>query len=55
VASSVQFYATDSLRHFLRGSLYFFTTPNVDSLAPSIAFLTRDIEYLMQTIEWEKH
>ncbi|MDR0729990.1 MAG: gliding motility lipoprotein GldD [Prevotellaceae bacterium] len=55
VASSVQFYATDSLRHFLRGSLYFFTPPNADSLAPSIAYLTQDIVYLMQTIEWKKH
>ncbi|MDR0668083.1 MAG: gliding motility lipoprotein GldD [Prevotellaceae bacterium] len=55
VASPVQFYATDSLRHFLRGSLYFFTPPNSDSLAPAIAFLTQDIEYLMQTIEWKKY
>ncbi|MDR1681197.1 MAG: gliding motility lipoprotein GldD [Prevotellaceae bacterium] len=55
VASSVQFYATDSLRHFLRGSLYFFTPTNIDSLAPSIAFLTQDIEYLMQTIEWKRY
>jgi gliding motility-associated lipoprotein GldD len=53
VASPVQFYATDSVRHFLRGSLYFFNTPNADSLAPYIAFLTRDIEYLMHTTEWK--
>ncbi|MDR2683595.1 MAG: gliding motility lipoprotein GldD [Dysgonamonadaceae bacterium] len=54
VASSVQFYVTDSIRHFLRGSLYFMSTPNMDSLAPSIAFLTADIQHLMQTLEWKK-
>jgi len=53
VASSVQFYVTDSTRNFLRGSLYFMATPNQDSLAPSIAYLTRDIERLMQTVEWK--
>jgi gliding motility-associated lipoprotein GldD len=52
VASAVQFYATDSVRHFLRGSLYFMATPNIDSLMPSIAFLTADVEHLMQTMEW---
>ncbi|MDR0694236.1 MAG: gliding motility lipoprotein GldD [Prevotellaceae bacterium] len=53
VASSVQFYLTDSTRHFLRGSLYFMSTPNADSLAPSIAFLTADIQHLMQTMKWK--
>jgi len=53
VASAVQFYATDSVRHFLRGSLYFMATPNRDSLMPSVAFLTADIERLMQTLEWK--
>ncbi len=53
VASSVQFYVTDSSRNFLRGSLYFMATPNKDSLAPSIAFLTEDIAHLMQTVEWK--
>ncbi len=53
VASSVQFYVTDSTRHFLRGSLYFMATPNVDSLAPSIAFLTEDIKHIIETLEWK--
>jgi gliding motility-associated lipoprotein GldD len=54
VASSMQFYVTDSTRHFLRGSLYFMSSPNIDSLAPSIAFLTADIQHLMQTLEWKQ-
>ena len=53
VASAVQFYTTDSTRNFLRGALYFSATPNADSLAPSIAFLTKDIQHLMETLEWK--
>ena len=52
-ASSVQFYLTDSLRHFLRGSLYFETSPNKDSLAPAIDFFRKDVEKLINTLEWK--
>jgi len=52
-ASSVQFYVTDSARHFLRGSLYFNTHPNRDSLQPVIAYITEDIFHLMETTEWQ--
>lgn len=52
-ASSVQFYVTDSLRHFLRGSLYFNVTPDKDSLAPAINFFRKDIQHLVETIEWK--
>lgn len=51
-ASSVQFYATDSTKHFLRGSLYFDSEPNEDSLAPVINFIRKDITYLMESLEW---
>jgi gliding motility-associated lipoprotein GldD len=53
VASPVQFYLTDSTRHFLRGSLYFQTEPNPDSLAPVIRFVKKDIRHLMESLEWE--
>lgn len=52
-ASPIQFYATDSLSHFLRGSLYFELTPDNDSLAPVIDFLEADIRHLLSTLEWE--
>ncbi|MDR0714305.1 MAG: gliding motility lipoprotein GldD [Bacteroidales bacterium] len=52
-ASPVQFYTTDSVRHFLRGSLYFGTRPNYDSLAPSIHFFRRDIVHLIETFRWK--
>lgn len=52
-ASSVQFFVTDSLSHYLRGSLYFDTQPDKDSLAPVIDFFREDIVHLIETLEWE--
>jgi gliding motility-associated lipoprotein GldD len=54
-ASSVQFYLTDSTRHFLRGSLYFNVQPNADSLAPVIDFFLEDIMHLIETLEWKNY
>lgn len=52
VASTYQFWATDSNRHFLRGSLYLDYTPNNDSLAPVIEYLQADIDHLVETLRW---
>ena len=51
-ASPYQFFVTDSSDHFLRGSLYFMTRPNNDSLKPVIDHLEADIEYLLNTFRW---
>lgn len=53
-ASPIQFYVTDSTRNFLRGSLYFYTPPNRDSLNPLISYFNEDIRRLMETVEWKK-
>lgn len=53
-ASPYQFYVTDSITHYLRGALYFNLHPNNDSLAPVISFLDRDIDHLINTIEWKE-
>jgi len=53
VASSVQFFVTDSVENFLRGSLYFNVVPNNDSLAPVIEFLRQDVQHLIHTLRWE--
>lgn len=53
-ASAFQFYATDSIRHFLRGALYFDVTPNADSLRPVNDFLIADIERMVKSIKWTK-
>jgi gliding motility-associated lipoprotein GldD len=52
-ASAVQFYITDSVTHYLRGSLYFSAEPDADSLAPVIAFFRKDIIHLIETLKWE--
>lgn len=51
-ASSVQFFLTDSIHHYIRGSLYFKTKIRADSLAPVIDFFRTDILHLIETFEW---
>jgi gliding motility-associated lipoprotein GldD len=51
-ASPLQFYATDSIRHFLLGSLYFTLPPDQDSLAPAIRYFTEDVWHLIRTLNW---
>jgi gliding motility-associated lipoprotein GldD len=52
-ASAVEFYVTDSLSHYLRGSLYFAAEPNADSLAPVIDFFREDIIHLIKSLKWK--
>ena len=52
-ASSVQFFLTDSVKNFMRGSLYFTVRPNADSLAPVVSFFREDIIHLVESIEWK--
>lgn len=52
-ATAKQFYATDSVKHFLRGSLYFYSTPNADSLKPVVQFVQKDMWHLLETLRWK--
>ncbi len=52
-ASPVQFFLTDSAKHFLRGALYISEVPNIDSLKPVIEFLEPDIIRLIETTTWK--
>jgi len=52
-ASSIQFYVTDSTKHFITGALYFNTQPNYDSIYPSIKYIEKDIIRLMNTTKWK--
>lgn len=54
-ASPMQFYLTDSVSHFLRGSLYIKEIPNIDSLQPVIGFLNQDVLRLIQTTQWKEN
>ena len=51
-ASNMEFWATDSLNHFLRGALYIESTPNIDSLSPVIEFVKKDIVHIVNTLQW---
>lgn len=53
VASPAQFYVTDSLNHFLTGSLYFFAKPNYDSILPAADYMQKDIKHIMETLVWK--
>lgn len=53
IASPIQFLLTDSVRNFVRGSLYFNARPNSDSVAPVVDFIRKDIINLMETLEWK--
>ncbi|WP_142784261.1 gliding motility lipoprotein GldD [Changchengzhania lutea] len=53
VASPAQFYITDSINHFLTGSLYFYAKPNYDSILPAANYLQKDMKHIMETVEWK--
>lgn len=52
-ASNVQFYITDSTKHYMRGALYFNSVPNIDSMKIVVDFLRKDIVHLIQTFNWK--
>ncbi len=51
-ATANQFFLTDSVKHFLRGALYFDATPNADSLGIVNDFLKKDMLHLINTLQW---
>lgn len=53
-ASSLQFFLTDSTKHYFRGALYFNEKPQYDSIAPVIKFLKKDIDSLIKSFKWKK-
>ncbi len=53
-ASQSQFFVTDSVEHFLTGSVYFYTKPNYDSILPAAAYLQNDIRRIMETLRWKE-
>lgn len=51
-ATNSQFYVTDSVNHFITGSVYFYTKPNFDSIMPASSYIRDDMKKIMETIEW---
>lgn len=52
-ASNVQFYVTDSTKHFLTANLYFNSRPKPDSLAPAIDYIKKDMLHIIDTFKWK--
>lgn len=52
VASTYQFWVSDSTHHFLRGALFLDQAPNNDSLAPVLDYLQRDLRHLVESVRW---
>ena len=53
-ASQIQFHATDSTKHFIKGALFFYTKPNYDSILPAVNYIKKDIATIMVSLEWKK-
>jgi gliding motility-associated lipoprotein GldD len=52
-ASSVQFFLTDSAKHYFRGALYFNERPQYDSIAPVIKFIKQDVDVMISSFRWK--
>jgi gliding motility-associated lipoprotein GldD len=51
-ALNYAFTVTDSSKNFFSGQLLFQTSPNYDSLKPSIEFIKNDIEAMIASFQW---
>ncbi|WP_281235446.1 gliding motility lipoprotein GldD [Flavobacterium gelatinilyticum] len=52
-ATNSQFYVTDSTKHFLIGSVYFYAKPNFDSIMPAASYVKNDMQRIMETLKWK--
>lgn len=54
VATPYQFYLTDSTNHFIYCEVLFNSTPNYDSLKPSLEYFRADLDELIQSFKWQE-
>jgi gliding motility-associated lipoprotein GldD len=52
-ATNSLFYATDSIKHFVTGSVYFYAKPNFDSILPAESYVKNDMQRMMETLKWK--
>jgi len=52
-ATAKQFFVTDSVKHFLRGALYFDASPDADSISVVNNFVEEDMKHLINTFRWK--
>lgn len=52
-ATNAQFYVTDSTKHFIDCSVYFYAKPNFDSVMPAVSYIKNDMRTLMESLRWK--
>jgi gliding motility-associated lipoprotein GldD len=52
-ATQRQFFMTDTTTNFIRGALYFYASPNADSVKPVLDFIQKDIDHIISTFKWK--
>jgi len=52
-ATNALFYATDSTKHFMTGSVYFYAKPNYDSILPATQYVQDDMRRIMESMKWK--
>lgn len=52
-ASNIQFFVSDSTKHYLRAALYFNEKPHLDSIQPVLDFIRADIDHMIDSFEWK--
>ncbi len=53
-ATNGQFYVTDSLKHFVDCSVYFYAKPNFDSIMPAADYIKNDMRRMMESMQWKQ-
>jgi len=51
-ANNIQFYMTDYKNHYLRGAVYFNSSPNQDSIQPALDLVREDMLHLFESFSW---
>lgn len=54
VASSAQFFLTDSAKNYIRGALYFNVEPRMDSIQPVLDFVKKDVNVMIKSFRWKR-
>lgn len=52
VATPFQFYLTDSTERFLYAEVLFNSTPNYDSMRPTLDYFKKDLEQIIKSFKW---
>lgn len=53
VASQIQFFVSDTKKHFISGALYFSARPNYDSIFPAVDYVKNDVIRIMESLQWK--